>query len=122
MKYFTKNLLDNIFFFFGKIKFNLGGLSLIGHSAESTNQIITKTFIELGFNRRDSISYAENLISETSNLLKDSDSSRSLIKAIASKGGTTEAALLKLKNDRVQEKISRAIKSAYDKSKNILKK
>ena len=86
------------------------------------NDIITKTFIELGFNRRDSISYAENLISETSNLLKDSDSSRSLIKAIASKGGTTEAALLKLKNDRVQEKISRAIKSAYDKSKNIMKK
>ena len=78
--------------------------------------------MELGFNRRDSITYADNLISETSNLLKDSPNTRSLIKAIASKGGTTEAALLKLKNDKVQEKVSLAIKSAYDKSKNILKK
>ena len=86
------------------------------------NDIITKSFMKLGFNRRDSITYADNLISETSNLLKDSPNTRNLIKAIASKGGTTEAALLKLKNDKVQEKVLLAIKSAYDKSKNILKK
>ena len=86
------------------------------------NDIITKSFMKLGFNRRDSIIYADNLISETSNLLKDSPNTRNLIKAIASKGGTTEAALLKLKNDKVQEKVLLAIKSAYDKSKNILKK
>ncbi len=86
------------------------------------NDIITKSFIKLGFSRSDSITYADNLISETSNLLKDSPNTRNLIKAIASKGGTTEAALLKLKNDKVQEKVLLAIKSAYDKSKNILKK
>ena len=86
------------------------------------NDIITKSFMKLGFNRRDSMIYADNLISETSNLLKDSPNARNLIKAIASKGGTTEAALLKLKNDKVQEKVLLAIKSAYDKSKNILKK
>ena len=86
------------------------------------NDIITKSFMKLGFNRRDSMIYADNLISETSNLLKDSPNTRNLIKAIASKGGTTEAALLKLKNDKVQEKVLLAIKSAYDKSKNILKK
>ena len=78
--------------------------------------------MKLGFSRRDSITYADNLISETSNLLKDSPNTRNLIKSIASKGGTTEAALLKLNNYKVQDKILLAIKSAYDKSKNILKK
>lgn len=86
------------------------------------NDIITRSFMELGFNRRDSITYADNLISETSNLLKDWPNTKNLIKSIASKGGTTEAALLKLNNEKVRDKVSLAIKSAYDKSKNILKK
>ncbi len=86
------------------------------------NDIIMKSFIDMGFNRRDSMIYADNLMAGTSNLLKNNPCSSNLIKAIASKGGTTEAALLKLKNNKIQEKVLLAIKSAYDKSKKILKK
>ena len=41
---------------------------------------------------------------------------------IASKGGTTQAALTELKNNKVHSMILKAINKAYKKSKNILKK
>ena len=44
------------------------------------------------------------------------------LKSIASKGGTTEAALSQLKKDKVHKRINKAIHQAYNRSKKILGK
>ena len=41
---------------------------------------------------------------------------------IASKGGTTQAALAELKDNKINNIVLKAIKKAYKKSQNILKK
>tara|TARA_Y100000816_G_scaffold197464_1_gene144538 strand:+ start:635 stop:817 length:183 start_codon:yes stop_codon:yes gene_type:complete len=56
---------------------------------------------------------------DASELLGISDS-KYLLKAIASKGGTTEAALSQLKKDKVDLSVRRAVQQAYKKSKKIL--
>ena len=58
---------------------------------------------------------------DSSELLGKSDSQH-LLKSIASKGGTTEAALSQLKKDKVDLSIRRAVQQAYKKSKKILSK
>ena len=58
---------------------------------------------------------------DSSELLGMSDS-QYLLKSIASKGGTTEAALSQLKKDKVDLSVRRAVQQAYKKSKKILSK
>ena len=75
----------------------------------------------MGFNKKESDNYTYSLMLDSSELLGISDS-QYLLKAIASKGGTTEAALSQLKKDKVDLSIRRAVQQAYKKSKKILSK
>ena len=75
----------------------------------------------MGFNKKESNNYALSLMCDSSELLGISDSEH-LLKSIASKGGTTEAALLQLKKDKVDLSVRRAVQQAYKKSKKILSK
>ena len=85
------------------------------------NSIIKKSFEQMGFNEKESDNYTQSLMLDASELLGISDS-KYLLKAIASKGGTTEAALSQLKKDKVDLSIRRAVQQAYKKSKKILSK
>jgi len=85
------------------------------------NSIIRKSFEQMGFNKKESDQYTHSLMLDSSELLGKSDSMH-LLKSIASKGGTTEAALSQLKKDKVDLCVRRAIQQAYKKSKRILSK
>ena len=85
------------------------------------NSIIKKSFEQMGFKKKESDSYTLSLMLDSSELLGINDS-QSLLKAIASKGGTTEAALSQLKKDKVDLSVRRAVQQAYKKSKKILSK
>ena len=85
------------------------------------NSIIKKSFEQMGFNKTESDNYTHSLMLDSSELLGLSDS-QYLLKAIASKGGTTEAALSQLKKDKVDLSVRRAVQQAYKKSKKILSK
>ena len=58
----------------------------------------------------------------TSKIIEKNKDLDNIISSIASKGGTTQAALTELKNNKINSIISNAIKKAYKKSRNILKK
>ena len=75
----------------------------------------------MGFKKKESDSYTLSLMLDSSELLGINDS-QSLLKAIASEGGTTEAALSQLKKDKVDLSVRRAVQQAYKKSKKILSK
>jgi len=83
------------------------------------NSIIKKSFQQMGFNEKESDNYTHSLMLDSSELLGISES-QYLLEAIASKGGTTEAALSQLKKDRVDLSVRRAVQQAYKKSKKIL--
>ena len=85
------------------------------------NSIIKKSFEQMGFNKKESDNYTHSLMLDSSELLGISDS-QYLLRAIASKGGTTEAALSQLKKDKVDLSVRRAVQQAYKKSKKILSK
>ena len=85
------------------------------------NSIIKKSFEQMGFNKKESDNYTHSLMLDSSELLGISDSQH-LLKSIASKGGTTEAALSQLKKDKVDSSVRRAVQQAYKKSKKILSK
>ena len=85
------------------------------------NEIIKKSFVQMGFNKKESDEYSHSLMLDSSELLGKSDSQH-LLKCIASKGGTTEAALAQLKKDKVDLCVRRAVQQAYKKSKRILSK
>ena len=85
------------------------------------NSIIKRSFEQMGFNKKESDSYTHSLMLDSSELLGISDS-QDLLRAIASKGGTTEAALSQLKKDKVDLSVRRAVQQAYKKSKKILSK
>ena len=75
----------------------------------------------MGFNRKDSELYTNSLMSGSTNLIAR-NGTQELLKSIASKGGTTEAALSQLKKDKVHKSINKAIHQAYNRSKKILGK
>ena len=75
----------------------------------------------MGFNKKESDNYTRSLMLDSSELLGISDSQQ-ILKSIASKGGTTEAALSQLKKDKVDSSVRRAVQQAYKKSKKILSK
>ena len=76
----------------------------------------------MGYKEKEAIDYTNDLISGSANIIKLNKISSNLIDKIASKGGTTQAALLELKNNKLNSIISKSIVKAYKKSKNILKK
>ena len=75
----------------------------------------------MGFNQKEADNYTHSLMLDSSELLEINDSHH-LLKSIASKGGTTEAALSELKTNKVDLSVRRAIQQAYKKSKKILNK
>ena len=85
------------------------------------NNIVKNTFTQMGFSKRESELYTNSLMSGSMNLIA-SNNSLDLLKSIASKGGTTEAALSQLKKDKVDKSVNKAIQEAYEKSKKILGK
>ena len=86
------------------------------------NQIIKDSFIKMGYNKKESILYTNDLLQGTANIIKNNSDSENIIKSIASKGGTTEAALSDLKKNKINQIITKAIIKAHKKSKNILNK
>jgi pyrroline-5-carboxylate reductase len=86
------------------------------------NQIIRDSFIKMGYKEKEAIDYTNDLISGSANIIKGNKISDDLLHMIASKGGTTQAALLDLNNNKLNSIISKSIAKAYKKSKNILKK
>tara|TARA_Y100000768_G_scaffold147608_1_gene110129 strand:- start:281 stop:1081 length:801 start_codon:yes stop_codon:yes gene_type:complete len=86
------------------------------------NEIIRDSFIRMGYSKKDSKELTANLSEGTAKLLEETNDSDKIINAIASKGGTTEAALLELKKNKTKQSLLRAINQAYTKSKSILKK
>ena len=86
------------------------------------NQIIRESFIKLGYSQKDSREYANDLLEGTALLIKENNDLDNIIHAVASKGGTTEAALLEFKKNKINKLFLKGIVNAYKKSKNILKK
>ena len=86
------------------------------------NKIIYESFIQMGYSKKDSKKYSDNLLEGAAELIKDSNDSDHIIDTISSKGGTTEAALLEFKKNKISQVLSKGIIQAYKKSKNILKK
>ena len=58
----------------------------------------------------------------TSKLIQEEPKAEKLLRSIASKGGTTEAALTQLKKNKVDAFINKAIQQAFKKSRKILLK
>ena len=86
------------------------------------NKIIKDVFINMGYSEKDATIFTNDLIHGTSKIIQNNENSDDIVSAIASKGGTTQAALTELKNNKVDSIIQKAIKKAYKKSQNILKK
>ena len=86
------------------------------------NEIINNAFLNMGFNKKDTILYTNNLMLGTSKLIQEEPKAEKLLRSIASKGGTTEAALTQLKKNKVDAFINKAIQQAYKKSRKILLK
>tara|TARA_B100000035_G_scaffold291706_2_gene279762 strand:+ start:1412 stop:2206 length:795 start_codon:yes stop_codon:yes gene_type:complete len=85
------------------------------------NDIVKNSFIQMGFTKKESELYTSSLMLGSTKLL-DKNDSLDLLKSIASKGGTTEAALSQLKKDKVDKNVDKAIQQAYMKSLKILEK
>ena len=86
------------------------------------NEIINNAFLNMGFNKKETALYTNNLMLGTSKLIQEEPEAGKLLKSIASKGGTTEAALTQLKKNKVDALINKAIQQAYKKSRKILLK
>jgi len=86
------------------------------------NKIIKDVFINMGYSNNDATIFTNDLIHGTSKIIEKNKDLDNIISSIASKGGTTQAALAELKNNKINSIISKAIKKAYKKSRNILNK
>jgi pyrroline-5-carboxylate reductase len=86
------------------------------------NKIIKNVFINMGYSDNDATIFTNDLMHGTSKIIQNNKNSDDIITTIASKGGTTQAALTELKNNKIDSIILKAIKKAYKKSQNILKK
>jgi pyrroline-5-carboxylate reductase len=76
----------------------------------------------MGYSNNDATNFTNDLMHGTSKIIERNKESDNIISSIASKGGTTQAALDELKNNKINSIVSKAIKKAYMKSRNILKK
>ena len=76
----------------------------------------------MGYSQKDSREYANDLLEGTTTLIKENNNLDKIIDAVASKGGTTEAALSEFKKNKINKIFLKGIVNAYKKSKNILKK
>ncbi len=85
------------------------------------NQIIKDIFINMGYSNKDATLFTNDLMYGTSKVIQNTENLNTIISAIASKGGTTQAALDELKNNKINSIFLKAIKKAYKKSQNILK-
>ena len=134
MKPFSKNIinkLDNFFGVFSKLKkcTNEGEIDKITALYGSGpayyvyfNKIIKDVFINMGYSNNDATNFTNDLMNGTSKIIQNNKNTDDIISAIASKGGTTQAALAELKNNKIDSIIKKAIRKAYKKSQNILKK
>ena len=86
------------------------------------NDIIRSIFIKRGFTKKDSVRYTNDLMLGSANMISENPNTLSILEAISSKGGTTEAALKELKKKNLQKIVSEAINRAYKKSQKILDK
>ncbi len=86
------------------------------------HQIIKNSFMQMGYNEKHAREYTNDLLQGTSRLIENNKNLDEIIDSIASKGGTTRAALSELKKSKIDKLISKAIVEAYKKSKNILRK
>ena len=86
------------------------------------NDIIRQSFMNMGFNKKESILYTNSLISGSAELINNNSDTNSLLNSIASKGGTTEAALKYIKKKSIKLHIEKALEEAYKRSKKILNK
>lgn len=86
------------------------------------NKIIIESFIQMGYSKKDSKLYTDDLLKGSTKLIEKRNDSDKIIDEIASKGGTTEAALLEFKKNKINQILSKGIIRAYKKSKAILKK
>tara|TARA_Y100000768_G_scaffold375598_1_gene346577 strand:+ start:2049 stop:2846 length:798 start_codon:yes stop_codon:yes gene_type:complete len=86
------------------------------------NKIVRDSFIQMGYSIKDSKKFTCDLLEGTTKLIEGSNNLDKIINSIASKGGTTEAALREFKKSKIQQSLTKAIFKAYKKSKNILRK
>lgn len=134
MKPFSRNIINNFNKFFGifsKLKkcTNEGDIDKITALYGSGpayyvyfNKIIKDVFINMGYSNKDATTFTNDLMHGTSKIIQNNKNSDDIISTIASKGGTTRAALTELKKNKINSTILKAIKKAYKKSQNILKK
>ena len=134
MKPFTKKVIDQFNKFFNKFskikkcstELDIDKITALYGSGPAYyvyfNQIIKDSFIKMGYNGNDATSLTNDLIQGTSKIIQDNENSNDIISAIASEGGTTQAALSELKNNKVDKIVIKAITKAFNRSKNILKK
>jgi len=76
----------------------------------------------MGYSNSVATIFTNDLMHGTSKIIEKNKDSDNIISSIASKGGTTQAALSEMKNNKIHNTILKAIKKAYKKSQNILKK
>ena len=83
------------------------------------NDIVKNSFIQMGFNKKESELYTNSLLSGSTNLIAKNDS-LDLLKSIASKLGTNEAALSQLKKEKVHKTKTRKYRACkrYNKKRN----
>ena len=75
----------------------------------------------MGFTKKESKLYTNSLMIGATKLIERYDS-LDLLKSIASKGGTTEAALFQLKKDKVDKNVSKAIQASLQEIKKNTRK
>ena len=134
MKPFAKKVINNLSEFFNTLsklkkcvnESDIDKLTALYGSGPAYyvyfNKIIKDVFIKMGYSTKDATIFTNDLMYGTSKLIQNNKNSCEIISAIASKGGTTQAALTELKNNKVDSIILKAIKKAHKKSQNILKK
>ncbi|MBU1177842.1 pyrroline-5-carboxylate reductase [Patescibacteria group bacterium] len=83
-------------------------------------QILTAWAREMGFNEEEARAIAENTFRGAAKLMEPGDmSSEDWVQAVASKGGTTEAALKSFAQDKLDEIVTRGLEEAKKKSKEL---
>ena len=125
MRPFSRNIinkLDKFFGIFSKLKkcSNEGDIDKITALYGSGpayyvyfNKIIKDVFINMGYREKDATIFTNDLMHGASKIIKNNKNSDDIMSAIASKGGTTQAALTELKNNKVDSLVLKAIKKAY---------
>jgi len=86
------------------------------------SSILEKEAVKMGFTEEEARAIVENTFQGAAKLLEQGDmSSGELVKAVASKGGTTEAALESFAQDELDEVVARALENAKKRSEELSK-